>query len=32
MSAVNEEAFGRHVASSDNPVLVDVWALWCGPC
>jgi len=29
---VDEEAFGRHVASSDIPVLVDVWAPWCGPC
>ena len=29
---VNEEAFGRHVADNDIPVLVDVWAPWCGPC
>lgn len=29
---VDEEAFGRHIASSDIPVLVDVWAPWCGPC
>jgi thioredoxin 2 len=29
---VDEEAFGRHVAHSDIPVLVDVWAPWCGPC
>lgn len=29
---VNEEAFGRHVTHSDIPVLVDVWAPWCGPC
>ena len=29
---VDEEGFGRHVASSDIPLLVDVWAPWCGPC
>jgi thioredoxin 2 len=29
---VDEEGFGRHLAHSDLPVLVDVWAPWCGPC
>ena len=29
---VDEEGFARHVAHSDIPVLVDVWAPWCGPC
>ena len=29
---VGEHAFNRHVAHSDIPVLVDVWAPWCGPC
>jgi thioredoxin 2 len=29
---VDEAAFKRHVAHSDLPLLVDVWAPWCGPC
>ena len=29
---VDEQGFGRHVANSDIPILVDVWAPWCGPC
>ena len=28
---VDEEAFDRHLAHNDIPVLVDVWAPWCGP-
>ena len=28
---VDEADFDRHVAHSDIPVLVDVWAPWCGP-
>ncbi|WP_374447041.1 thioredoxin TrxC [Stella sp.] len=26
------EMYERQVARSDVPVLVDVWAPWCGPC